>query len=143
MNDELIITADNFNDYFFDVRKNKPKSGQIMARFVAVAAFSDGPEKRHVIQVLKTDKAKQAAMVMKKIHCAREPDCYRVCREMCQDLFSGMSDDEVAAKEYEFVLEAFYYTQRECVPKNDPHWQTIQMMKYDKDAKTYKSDIEI
>jgi len=42
---ELVIDQNNFNDYFFDVRKFSPKQGQILAKFSAVAIFGDGPEK--------------------------------------------------------------------------------------------------
>jgi hypothetical protein len=139
----IIIDTSNFNEYFFDVRKFGPKEGQIMAKFSAVAIFGDGPEKRDVIKILRRDKAEAAAMVMRKIHCAREPDCYRVCREIVEDLIRGMTDDEVAKKEYEFVLEAFYYTKREYLPENDPHWETIDLVKYDPETKTFKVNIKI
>lgn len=140
--EEVVIDHTNFSEYFHDVRHNRPKPGQIMAKFSAVALFGDGPEKRDIIHVLKMDKAEAAAAVMRKIHCAKEPDCYRVCREICEDLISGMSEDEVAAKDYEFVLETCYYTQREYVPKNDKHWETIQLLQYDPETKTFKSRIE-
>jgi hypothetical protein len=140
---EVVIDKSNFKNYFFDVRQHRPQPGQIMAKFSAVAVFGDGPEKRDLIKVLKMGKAEAAAMVMRKIHCAREPDCYRICREMCEDLISGMSVDEVAKKEYEFVLEAFYYTKREYVPKNDPHWETIEVVRYDSETKTFKTTIEL
>lgn len=142
-NGEIIIDSSNFADYFFDVRRFGPKEGQIMAKFSAVAIFGDGPEKRDIIKILRKDKAEAAAMVMKKIHCAREPDCYRICREMVEDMLNGMSDDEVAEKEYEFVLEAFYYTKREYIPKGDPHWETIDLVKYDPETKTFKVNIEL
>lgn len=140
---ELVIDQNNFNDYFFDVRKFGPKQGQILAKFSAVAIFGDGPEKRDLIKVLKRDKAEAAAMVMKKIHCCREPDCYKICREICEDLISGMSEDDVAKKEHEFIIEAFYYANREYVPKNDAHWETIDLIKYDPETKTFKSNIEL
>jgi hypothetical protein len=35
------ITAENFDSYFFDVRKNGPKKGQVMAKFSAVAELVD------------------------------------------------------------------------------------------------------
>ena len=54
-----------------------------------------------------------------------------------------MSENAVAKKEYEFVIEAFYYTNREYVPKGDPHWETIDIIKYDKNSKTFKVNIEI
>lgn len=141
--DGIVIDHTNFAQYFHDVRRFGPQPGQIMAKFSAVALFGDGPEKRDLIKVLRKDKAAAAAMVMRKIHCAREPDCYRVCREMCEDMIGGMTDDEVAKKDYEFVLEAFYYTKREYVPKHDPHWETIEVMKYDPETKTFKVSIEL
>lgn len=143
MEQEIEINNKNFSQYFFDVRKHGPKEGQVMAKFSAVAIFSEGPEKRDIIKILKKDKAQAAAMVMRKIHCAREPDCYRICREICEDLMSGMSDDDVAKKEHEFVIEAFYYTKKEYIPKGDPHWETIDIIKYDPESKTFKSNIEI
>jgi len=143
MESSLIIDNSNFSQYFFDVRKFGPKHGQIMSKFSAIAVFGEGPEKRDIIKVLRKDKAEAAAMVMRKIHCAKEPDCYTVCREICEDLISGMSENAVAKKEYEFVIEAFYYTNREYVPKGDPHWETIDIIKYDKNSKTFKVNIEI
>lgn len=140
---ELVIDKSNFASYFFDVRRFGPKPGQIMAKFSAVAIFGEGPEKLDLIKVLKSGKAEAAAAVMRKIHCAKEPDCYRVCREMSEDLLSGMTEDEVNKKEYEFILEAFYYTQREYVPKDDPHWITIDLVKYDPENQVYRSEIEL
>ena len=132
------IDKSNFAEHFFDARRHGPKAGQILARFTAVAVFADGPEKRDLIRVLKTDKVRQAAAVMNRVHCAKEPDCYRVCREICEDLLGGMTEEEVAKKEHEFVLEAFYYTRRECVPEGDPHWETIDLLKYDPETKTFR-----
>jgi hypothetical protein len=141
--DGLVIDSSNFRNYFFDARQHKPEPGQIMARFTAVAVFGDGPEKRDLIKVLKMGKAEAAAQVMKKIHCAAEPDCYRVCREICEDMIGGMSEDTVAKKDYEFLLEAIYYTKREYVPKDDPHWETLSLIEYDPETKTFKSKIEL
>lgn len=140
MTEELIIDESNFDEYFFDVRTNKPKEGQILAKFSAIAVFGDGPHKHDVIKLLKMDKAKQAAAVMNKIHHAKVPDCYRVCREICEDMMAGLSDVEIAAKEYEYVLEAFYYTKREYVP-NDSHWETIQILGFESESGEFKSDI--
>lgn len=139
----LVIDQSNFKDYFFDVRRYKPQPGQIMAKFSAAAIFGDGQEKRDLIKVLKTDKAHQAAMVMRKIHCAREPDCYRICREICEDLINGLTEDEVAKKEHEFVLEAFFYTKKQYVPKGDRNWETIDLIKWDKESGQYKAVIEL
>lgn len=139
----VVIDHHNFKDYFFDVRRHGPQPGQILAKFAAVAVFGDGPEKKDLIKVLQKGKAQAAAMVMRKIHCAAEPDCYRVCREMCEDLMSGMTEDQVSKKEYEFLLEAYYYTKREYVPRNDPHWETIELMDFNFETGEFKSRIEI
>jgi hypothetical protein len=137
------INKDNFGEYFFDVRQHGPKKGQIMAKFKAAAVFGEGPEKLHLIQALKMGKAKESAQVMRKCHLSREPDCYRVCKEICQDLLEGLTEEEVAKKGYDYVLEAFYYTKKEYVPKNDPHWETIKLIKFDPETGTFKCDIEV
>jgi hypothetical protein len=137
------INKHNFSQYFFDARQNRPKAGQIMARFKAAAVFGEGVEKLHLLQALKMGKAKQAAMVMRKLHLAKEPDCYRVCREICEDLLHGLTEEEIVKKDYHFVLEAFYYTKREYVPVNDPHWEMIQLLDFDPETNTFKSRIEI
>lgn len=143
MSEEVEITAENFTDYFFDVRRHKPQEGQIMAKFSAVAAFGPGQPKKDIISLLKTDKVYQATQVMNKIHCARVPDCYRVCREIAEDLVDGMSEEEVEDKEYEFVLEACYYTNREYVPKNDPHWETLQVLQFNPESGDVTVKIEL
>ncbi len=142
METELVIDERNFEEYFHDIRKCKPQPGQIMVRYSAVAEFLDGDAKKDVIYLLKLNKAHAAATVMKKIHGAIEPDCFRVCREMSEDLLE-MSEEDVLKKPYKFVLEYFYYTKREYVPKNDLHWQTIDLISFDKETNTYHSKIEI
>lgn len=132
---------ETFQERFHDVRVNRPKSGQVMARYAALAEFVDGIGKRDIIMLLKTEKATQAANVMKKIHGAREPDCYRVCRQICEDLLV-MSDEEVELKPYPYVLERFYYAKREHVPA-DPHWEVVELLKWDDEQKTFRSTIRI
>jgi hypothetical protein len=142
--EEIVIDKENFANYFFDVRNHAPKSGQIMAKFTAVALFGSGEEKNDIVKLLLTDKARQAASVMNRIHLAKHPDCYRVCAEICEDIFiHGMTVDEVREKEYEFVLEAVYYTQREYVPEDDVHWETLDVLEYDQESGDYKSKIEL
>jgi hypothetical protein len=140
---DVVIDSSNFNQYFFDARQHGPQKGQVMARFTAMAVFGDGQEKSDIINLLKIDKAHQASQVMQRIHLAKAPDCYRVLREMCEDLHSGMSDEEVNKKEYEFILEAVFYTKKEYVPKNDPHWELLKVMNYDSESKTFTSHVEL
>ena len=114
-----------------------------MAKFTSYALFGSGEQKRDIIKLLKMDKAYQASQVMQRIHRAKAPDCYRVLREMCEDLLGGMSDEEVENKDYEFVLEAVFYTKKEYVPKKDPHWETLHVLQYDSVNNKFISNIEI
>ena len=56
-----IINEENFNQYFKDVRQNKPEKDDIIAKYSAMAEFVDGGEKRQIISLLMTteDKMKQ------------------------------------------------------------------------------------
>lgn len=124
------ITQENFEQFFFDIRKNKPKKGQVMACYRAVAEFVDGRMKKDVIHLLQkmNNGGESAAKLMRKLACATEGDSYRVPRELAEDLLSGMTVEEVENKSYKFVIEVFYYTQREFVPEDDPHWSLIEIL---------------
>ncbi len=129
---ELVIDEANFDSYFHDVRMNKPRRGQIMARYAATAEFCDGRLKRDVVGlILNKDKAVAATNVMRKLGCATQKDSIRICREIAADLVSGMTEEEVCEKVYKFGFEAFYYTKKEFVPVDDPHWSVISLKNLD------------
>lgn len=142
--DDLVIDESNFDSYFFDVRKNKPLPGQVMAKFSAIAEFVEGQGKKDIIHLLKIGKVQQAAMVMRKIHGAKEPDCYRICREICEDLLV-MGDYDVEHKVYEYTMEMFFYTEKELVPREDTRWETIRLLnvEHDEETGTIKSIINL
>lgn len=127
--DGIIIDESNFDQYFFDVRKHKPQAGQVMARFEAVAEFVDSQMKRDIVYLLSHgDKGGLSSQkVMRKLGGASEADSIRVPKEMITDLLNGMTVDEVCQKPYQYHYEAFYYTERKNVPKNDPHWSIISI----------------
>ena len=103
-----------------------------MARWVSKAEFIDGQMKKDVINLLASnDKALSATKVMQKLAYATYQDSVRICKEICQDLESGMSLEEVEAKPYSYELEMFYYTKKEYVPKDDPHWSIIGLENLD------------
>jgi hypothetical protein len=89
--DDLVIDDSNFESYFFDVRKHRPKPGQVMARFTAMADFVDGQMKRDVVYLLRECKggAKGAQRVMRKLAGAVEGDSIRVLREMSRPCCCG------------------------------------------------------
>lgn len=131
--DEVVITKENFNEYFFDIRKHKPKPGQIIACYTAMADFIDSFEKRSMIELLRTNtKPIAAAQIMRKIMLAADPDCYKILIEIINDLLGGMSVDEVAEKPHKFKLEVYYYTNKEYIPSDDPHWSTISIVDMNK-----------
>jgi uncharacterized protein YdaT len=132
MTEELIIDESNFEQYFRDCRRSKPERGDIMARYSAVAEFVDGHMKRDIIDLLlNRDKAISATQVMRKLGGATERDAVRICKEIAEDLASGMSQEEVEKKVYTYNLELFYYTKKEYMPVDDPHWSTISLENLD------------
>lgn len=141
MSEDIDVTSENFTQYFRDVRTNRPQKGEIMARFWAVAEFVNGPEKKELINLLKSENVYQAVQSLRKLQGVVAPDCYRVCREICEDLLF-LPEQEVEEKSYRFMIEFFYYTQKQLVPKNK-HWEVIKLLEYDNERKTYKSTIEL
>lgn len=136
------ITNENFNEHFRDARASRPKEGEILATFTAIADFVGGKAKQDIIYLLKINKAKEAAQVMNRIHGAKAPWCYRVPRLMAEDLLAK-SEKEVEDKPYEMVVEFPFWTKREYVPKSDPHWTTLNVMEFDPDTGEYKVKIQI
>jgi len=132
MSDELVIDENNFNQYFRDCRTSRPQRGDVMARYSAIAEFIDGRMKQDIIDLLmNNEKAYAATQVMKKLGCATEFDSIRICKEVAEDLSSGMTPEEVEKKVYEYNLESFYYTKKEYVPVDDPHWTIISIANLD------------
>ncbi|MCK9458344.1 MAG: hypothetical protein M0R80_01720 [Proteobacteria bacterium] len=124
------IDQSNFNEYFFNIREHQPKPGQVMACFHAVCELINGEEKKFLIQTLqRPNSAQSAANIMSKLFYANKESSWHTPAEIAQDLLDGMSEDEVAQKPYEFVAEFYYYTDRECVPPDDPQWEVIELIR--------------
>ena len=129
---EIEITEDNFAEYFFDIRMNSPKEGQIIARYNAIAELIDGNEKRQLLNLLKMrEKAIPATQVLRKLLCCSYEDSISVAKEMIEDLLSGMEESDILEKPYKYNLEMLFYTDKESVPKNDPHWSTMSTINMD------------
>jgi hypothetical protein len=122
------ITSENFKDFFHDVRLHRPKKGEVLAKYSAVAYFEDGPEKWNMIDLLnKPDKAHAATQVMKRCLFASEKDSISVPRQMAEDLLT-MTRYDVSKKPYKYTFEMYFYTLPEYVPVDDPHWSTITLI---------------
>jgi len=134
------ITDENFNEYFFDVRKHKPQKGQVMACFTFTAEFVNSNEKANLVDLLlNTDKAYSAVQLMRKLFHASHSDSMRIPREICQDLIDGMTREEVLEKVYRYTGEMYFYTKKEHIPENSPHWSSISLLNIDQF--TSKTDI--
>ena len=114
-----------------------------MARFGSYADFIDGMMKKNIIDLLKKDKAVAAIQVMRKLGCATERDAIRICKEVCSDLCQGMSEEDVEKKEYRYEMESFYYTKKEYVPLDDPHWTVISVKNLDEFLDVKKNRVKM
>ncbi len=129
LDDNLVIDASNFDQYFFDVKKNGPKRGQVMARYVSKAELVAGEEKGYLIDLLLTNPlgAEMGVQIARNAFAAQEKDAIKLCKEVAQDLLNGMGRQQVMEKPYSYTLEKFYWTKEKYVPKDNPHWQVIKV----------------
>ena len=126
---DIVIDDTNFDQYFFDVRRHKPKEGQIMVCYSCMADFAKGPEKRQIIDLLgMQEKAYAITQVMRKLLFASELDAIRVPLAMGRDLLSGKTYSQVEKKRYRYKIEMFYYTYPQYLPQGDPHWTSISLI---------------
>ena len=132
MNEELIIDNSNFEKYFKDIRFHKPEKGQVMAVYSAVAELVDGNLKQDMIYLLShTPKYNETVTLFRKIGLADQDDAVRVCRELVEDLRNKMPTTEILKKPYTYKLKAFYWADKENVPKDDPHWSFVEFTNLD------------
>lgn len=131
MNKELIIDESNFSDYFKDVSvKKKPDKDEIIACYTTRAKLCAGDIKKDVILSIENN-VYSSIKILQKIAKSRYEDAVSLIKEMLSDKLSGMSDDDIENKEYEYVAEFFYYTKKEYVPIDDPRWSTLKIHNVD------------
>ena len=97
--------------------------------------------KQDIIYLLSTmdNGGASAVKVMQKLGCATYEAAIDVCSQVAEDLKAahtrGMAVDsvneEVENKSYSYHYEQFFYTEAECVPKGDAHWDIIQISNLD------------
>jgi uncharacterized protein YfcZ (UPF0381/DUF406 family) len=127
---DTIIDESNFSEYFHSIKDNKPKKGQVLARYTAMADLVDGDVKDFIVNnLLNYDKGGNTVTQVMKYHChATDEYASSVPLLMAQDL-QIMSVEEVKKKPYRFQLEYFYWTEPENIPKDDVHWECITVTK--------------
>ena len=126
----LVIDASNFDQWFHDARKNRPQRDQVLACYETGAEFVDGNLKRDVVHLLMTtDNAGETGpRLLQKLASTTSESSLAIIKEMAKDLLSGMGSEEVALKPYPMHCRFFYYTWRECIPENDPHWWSTSLI---------------
>jgi len=122
------------DEVFFPVETHRPRKGQVIACYTAMAELVDGEDKRAILDMLHRPGASvlSAQKFMRKRCHATESDSTRVLKAMLRDLQSGTTFEEVAAKPYKFTVELFYYTEPQNIPEDDPHWIQITLLNSDK-----------
>jgi hypothetical protein len=126
MADDVIIDDSNFEQYFKDASKHRPEKGECLAIFKSMAELVNGDIKQEVILAVTTNEyGGQGAVqtLMKKCNMSYK-EALRVCKEICQDC-TTLSEQEVLDKPYKFLFEKQYYTHKDFVPKDNPHWQVV------------------
>lgn len=128
--DDLVIDESNFDQYFFDIKKIGPKRGQILARYTAMAELTDKFPKGAVVDMLvRNPKAPELVPKVLTNMCHLIPkEAMRVAIEMAHDLSKGMSEKDVIEKTYKVQIEMFFWTKPEYIPKDDPHWNCIEII---------------
>lgn len=127
--EELVIDESNFDQYFFDSRKNDLKKGQVIACFSCKAEILAGKDKDRLIDILLTPGAGVAAsQFMKKIFSSTEKDSILVPINILNDFKLGRSRQWVLENPYSYTVQMIYYTEREYVPTDDPHWSIIEII---------------
>lgn len=117
-----------------DVEGGTPRSGDVLARYMAVAYLGDGELKREIYRCLteEDDGAAAARQVMVvKAHASRK-NAAEVPLCIANDLIEGVAVDEIFRKPYRYLYERWFYAPPDAVPKEDKHWTVIGI--YPKDA---------
>jgi len=130
--DEIVIDENNFNQYFKDTRTNKPEHGDILVFYRSMAELVEGDMKGQMINALFHEKigAQKAIQILMKIGGASHKEAIKVVKSMNEDLIAGKTMEEVYKNPYPFLLELSFYTKKEYVPKDDPHWEVIQLKSF-------------
>jgi hypothetical protein len=126
---EVVITDENFTEYFRDVRKSNPRPGEVMARFRIIGDLMNGVEKRMIVdQLINSKLGSDMAIKMLRngLGCC-DKDSLTIAAQICNDLMSGMTKEEVLEKPYKMTIERFFYTERKNIP-DSPHWDVIKIL---------------
>jgi hypothetical protein len=127
IDNDLIIDESNFSQYFRDASKFPPQKGDVLVCYRANADFVYGDLKKDVVDSLSnsTFGAKTSIQIIKKLAKTNEKEAVLLTKKICEDLYGGMTEDEVLAKPYSYLFEMFFFTRKEHIPVDDKHWECM------------------
>jgi hypothetical protein len=130
--DEIIITEENFSQYFRDAANTRPEPGECLAVFRAIAELVDGNLKQDVINKLQENKVgcQNSIQILMKHAGMDYKEALRVCKEITADLIE-FDCSHVLNKPYKFLYENRYFTKKEHVPKDSPNWYVVGLKNID------------
>lgn len=119
-----IFSEENFSKYFRNTRNKKKRHGEILALFQSSAVFQKGKLKEEIVDALSREFGSVNKCLGKlfKFAYASHLEGIFICKAIVKDYLDGMSREEIIKKEYPFVLQMFFYTKPDYVPKDDPRW---------------------
>lgn len=128
MQNELIVTEENFDKYFRNIRTKKRQKNDVIAVFQSSAIFQKGKLKEEIVDLLCNEFGSVAKCVGKlfKYAYASQGEAIRLCKEIIKDFTSGVSRDDIVIKEYPFFLQMFFYTKEKYMPKDDARWMVLK-----------------
>ena len=105
----------------------------MLARYCAKAEFIDKFPKPAIVDLLVNNPkgAELAPKVLQNMCHMHEIDSINVAIAMAEDLVQGMSEQEVIQKPYPCTIEKWFWTQKDYIPKQDPHWNAIDIIHSD------------
>jgi hypothetical protein len=129
IDNDLIIDESNFSQYFRDASKFPPQKGDVLVCYRANADFVYGDLKKDVVDSLSnsTFGARTSIQIIKKLAKTNEKEAVLLTKKICEDLYGGMTEDEVLAKPYSYLFEMFFFTRKEHIPVDDKHWECMSI----------------
>ena len=130
---DLVIDESNFSQYFRDASKFAPQKGDSLVCYRASADFIYGDLKKDVVELLSNSAfgAKTSVQIIKKLAKTNEKEAVSLTKRICEDLYKGMTEDEVLAKPYPYLFEMFFFAKKDHIPKDDKHWECITISNLD------------
>ena len=117
---DLIITDENFNQYFRDITKHARQDGDILVSYRSLMELPDCQLKRDVIRFLtEVDHgANLAVEALMRYAAASKHAAIALCARMTVDLAKEKKPGHVAGKTYQYESVLFFYINKDHFPKS-------------------------